>query len=223
MAQEEDHEWADNIIIFRRISKEGVEVYLKYNFVDEPFIFFEWKYRKANELYECSLISIARKFNFPDFYYEDKEFKITVEYDPFGIHMWLETVTGKELFAKECLAETRNRRPVIGEKLRKLLEKLQKHEALNSFIRALKLTILTSKEIIKTILDIMRNPELRKEIYSKIHQKDMEVCEETEPECFYKIEEFMRDIKALGRHIIESNNIIRQILKITKEHLQEKP
>ena len=39
MAQEEDHELADNIVIFRMIPEEGVEVYLKYNFVDEPFIF----------------------------------------------------------------------------------------------------------------------------------------------------------------------------------------
>ena len=57
---------------------------------------------------------------------------------------------------------------------------------MNSFARAFKLTLVRSKDVIKTILDILNKPELREEIYMKIRQKDMEICEKNNKSVFTK-------------------------------------
>ncbi|MEX0568540.1 MAG: hypothetical protein Q6363_005175 [Candidatus Njordarchaeota archaeon] len=210
-------------IVLERLMRNNVEVCLIYNYADIPFVFFECTYRKENELCRCSLIPAAEsKFNFADIYYQNKEFEITVEYDPFGISLWLETIYGKELLAGENLIEIRDEKPIIGEKLRHQLRRLRKLGALNSFARAFRLTLTTSKEVIRAILDILNKPELREEIYTKIRQKDIEMYEENNPECFYKMDEFIRDIKLIGRAILDTNNLIRKILRIAEEYVQGK-
>ena len=64
-------------IVLEKLMKKNIEAYLMYNYADIPFVFFEWIYKKENELCKCSLIpTTASKFNFVDIYYQNKEVNI---------------------------------------------------------------------------------------------------------------------------------------------------
>jgi len=219
-----DEESRDYIRVFEYVYERDIYVFMDYFFVDEPFICLRWEHRFGGGLCKGDMIpSPHGRFNFPCIYYRDDRFRFDIESDIYGVQVWFGRIHGEDILTAEPLIKLINDSPTIGDETVWLLRKLVKYGALKSFTHTLRLAMKGMGGLAKVILTVLRDKEIRESIYDRIHKKDLEVCEPGNPECFYKMSEFIRDIKNIGLWIPRSNNLMRKILRIIKEIANRKP